>query len=499
MPYTNTLRYTSAYDPQGDTVAVVFNEGEAPQTFLETKYRLRWFHDYLKDHNSSGYVDDSELVYMPEAKLILAKASVFINGDLVGRSCAGSYYTPDLGLSDPTLGQTVATAAKGRALSNAGFGTADCAPDKKNPPARSELPAAQGTIRACSYNPASDIIELTVSDSSKKPDLYLEVKNRLRWFHQYLRDRNTTGYVDDSEVRYDPAAKMLFATARVFIEGVLAGVSSASRPYDPDEPALYTQQPIARVCTAAKGRALANAGFGITASALEDGKNTPCDAGIQVVHENGEDQVVPLYQKTGPAGMESRLPVMPPEETPEPTQTEELTAPAAPAKEAPESIGPDVPGRMGYQAAKALVLPFGSLKGKTMAEAMNLDPSLVEFYASERFKGKDKYPQINEAALVMVTAAKRSSKAAASALSKPASASAETSVQKPKKTDDAGQAMTYEEAAAYVMPFGTQKGKTLKEIAETNADMLRFYASDKFTNQKFSALKRAAAAVLARG
>ena len=82
------------------------------------------------------------------------------------------------------------------------------------------------------------------------------------------------------------------------MNGKVAGSSCASIPYDPNVPSMVDNGVVMRVCTQAKGRALANAGFGVVASALEDGREpAPCDSGVKITAgPDGKPAVKPLYQ-----------------------------------------------------------------------------------------------------------------------------------------------------------------------------------------------------------
>ena len=449
----NAARNCVGYDPAEDLIEVTYDGQEEKELFLKVQSRMLWFHQYLGEHKAFGTVDDSEVAYLPNAKLLLVKAAVRINGETVGRACAGEYYDASIGAQDPTICQTIATQAKGRALANAGFGTADCFERQKAEDF--PYPYKASSIRKCGYDPRPDLMMLADTDGVQTP--YLGVKYRVQWFNKYIieTERNArlgNSYIDDSEVWYDEAARLLMARAKVFIDGKVVGSSCASIPYDPNLPSASGI--VARVCTQAKGRALANAGFGVAASALEDGRSSvPCDSGIRVTRApDGTAQTKPLYQSapqavnTAPATnstsapgtnapAESAPPPAPapkrgrgrkkaalepapqpspaeasPDEacpavepnTPAPAQgepantTEPTAAPAAPAVDAEPALEP-----MPIKEALAFIMPLGAYKGSTMGEVWGKEQKIIRFYASPKFKNS-RYIDIKRAALAIV-------------------------------------------------------------------------------------------------
>lgn len=473
----NALRFTPNYDPADDMVVSQFAGEDQEELFLKVRHRLLWFHEYLRSHGLTGRVDDSELSYDPEARLILAKASVYIDGKLTGRSCAGMYYNPAFGKSDLSIGQTVATMAMGRALSHAGFGTVDAITHNvlPNPVAQN---AKRSTIRACDYDPTMTGA-LTELDGTP----FLNVRFRTYWFHQYIRQLAQMGiltgesYIDDSDVTFSPESKLLFARAKVVINGQVVGESAGSRPYDPEDPAYFNQRvavspdqeeeksdlPVLMVCTSAYGRALSNAGFGVTADTVGDGEEKECDAGIRVVRTDGELSVAPLYKEKGSAAAHAEQPVeapaadVPAEQPAEPpapsAPTEQLltgapqkpkrgrkprkpveqpTEPPAAKQEVPTPAVPAAPGKteepadlphedkpeepvkaptadnfwgdlpeMPYEEAMAFIMPLGGMQGKTMAEAVKLAPQTVAFYAGPLFHNK-KLVDLRRAAIAVL-------------------------------------------------------------------------------------------------
>lgn len=100
-------RKCTGYDPVGDLVEVHYDGQVEKELFLKVQNRMLWFHQYLTEHKASGVIDDSNVTYLPDAKLLLVKATVTINGKTVGKACAGEFYDTAIGAQDPTICQTV--------------------------------------------------------------------------------------------------------------------------------------------------------------------------------------------------------------------------------------------------------------------------------------------------------------------------------------------------------------------------------------------------------
>lgn len=428
-------RHVPGYDPAADLVDVQYYDEAGKGTdntekLLEPRFRLLWFQRYLAEFGASGLVDDSDVYLVPEAKTVIAKAAISINGKCVAKACAGTMHTT----ADPTIWPAVATQAKGRALAYAGFGTVDAYRPQGTPKAAS---FQESKLRDCDYDPAKDIIGLPDKDGNPT-DAYLNVQYRVHWFNQWLDKVRLTGCIDGSDIRYDPIAKMFVATARVYIDDELVAVSSAARPFDPDT--AITEPPVLMVATAAVGRALANAGFGITSNGMDDGRKgneVPCDAGVKVAPSEVGPEVRPVYQKVYEGAGMPRTPSLPPRETP-------ADQPVAPTRKKPGRKPKAV-----QEAAEASPVT-------TITEQTAREPSEVPV--------EDKEPVCQADGI--------------------------TAGLPP---------MPREEALRFVMPVGENKGKTLGEILgmANGPRSLHFYASDKFTNPKYVDLARAAKAVIA--
>lgn len=77
-------------------------------------------------------------------------------------------------------------------------------------------------------------------------------------------------------------------------------------------------------------------------------------------------------------------------------------APANPAQEnAGEAESDGQPAEMTLEEARALILPIGEYKGKSMGEVYAINPGLIGFYAGERFKS-ERNPTLKAAAKVIL-------------------------------------------------------------------------------------------------
>ena len=228
-------------------------------------------------------------------------------------------------------------------------------------------------MRNCSYNPENDMIRVTSFDGKEKT--YLEVRYRVRWFHEYCDENGILGRIDDSDVRFVPEAGLLIATAAVYMNDKEVGKSAAGICLNGLDP-LRAGTIVQTIATQAKGRALANAGFGTISAGLaeEEDRHALCDAGMPV------RQPPVLRQEAVP---DSPAGPMPGRERPEP---------AAAAADAPVS-------EEAYRNALVTVIPTGSYKGKTFQEALGENPGIAKFYAT-RFRNP-KYPEIRNAAVLI--------------------------------------------------------------------------------------------------
>ena len=257
-------------------------------------------------------------------------------------------------------------------------------------------------MRNCkNYNPEADMIKVTGYDGSTQ--LYLEVKYRVRWFHEFCEENGIEGYIDDSDIRYIQEAGLLIATATVYMNGQVAGKSTAGIQMDTLD-SFRAGTIVQTIATQAKGRALANAGFGTTnVSGSEEGdKNALCDAGIPISPAQAPSAPVtpvqtPSAQPTNEnkepeiSGQISLMPDGMPAPDPAPVQ-QPVVSSAPIAEDAPVT-------EEAYQKALATVIPMGTYKGKTFQQALGENPGIAKFY-STRFNNQ-KYPEVKAAAQII--------------------------------------------------------------------------------------------------
>lgn len=420
----NALRACVNYDPTKRLKATSAASTSRRASYLPLEDSLAWFHHFCMEKDIQGLIDDSELSYLADAGLLIGKASVFLNGELVGRSCGGVFYSAQQSCQT-TVGQEIASVAKLRALENAGFGYEDA---RSHPDflGGQEMDAVKDDIRACSYDPIPDMTFIS-GEEGTPPNPYLEVPFRMKWFHQWLKDNKATGYIDDSNIVYYPGPKLLVAKADVYINGKLVGTSCASKPFDPEDPAASEFNPVTYACTQAKGRALVNAGFGVLAMGQDDklGENPLWDLVNGKANEPPKPKIPPLYKSDGvaqvtpppkpepdPQGENDETPPEQKEkkggrrpkkagEEPPKKQTKEKTAtpePPAPVTPTEEPAGQTDDQGMPREEALQFVIPIGEHKGKTVGETLGQDRGIINFYASDRFRTV-KYADLKRAAI----------------------------------------------------------------------------------------------------
>lgn len=412
-------RQVNGYEPANDLIDVMYTDAKTgdlgdPCKFLQTKYRLLWFHRYLEENNLSGFVDDSELYYDEVAQALIAKATVYIDGEVVGRACAGAFYN-QLVAQDAkarTIGANVGTQAKGRALAVAGFSTQECYRCGLSNDLEAHVAKVQSSgLRECDFH----VRDFIVVREDGKP--YLPASIRMQWFNRYLAYTRKSGYIDSSDVSYDPKAKLFLCTARVYIDGKLVGISAASRAFDPAAPNIYGEVPVVEASRAAMIRALENAGFDVAGQAVlcED---VPCDGGVRISRDEMGTHVYRVYQQAIEGINVPRTPKLPPMENPAPspvvptpsasagdeiaptpkkrgrkpkakTEDEQIQPQSQPSAQepAPSFEVPASVAQVDLDTAKNFVVPVGSYQGMTLGDVMADEQGAksMKFYASERF------------------------------------------------------------------------------------------------------------------
>ena len=143
-----------------------------------------------------------------------------------------------------------------------------------------DTPAGQDyALRRCSFDPKSHLINLE-SDSNKKARLYLTVEWRVYWFQTWCQENGKSYLIEESPVESIQGTSFIQSSCTVYIDGEAAGHGIGGINLSGSKGGDYCIQSCA---TIAKGRALANAGFGsVFSSALdsENGADIPCDGGM---------------------------------------------------------------------------------------------------------------------------------------------------------------------------------------------------------------------------
>lgn len=261
-------------------------------------------------------------------------------------------------------------------------------------------------LRRCAYDPTADLITVKYDDSGKEA-FYLQVPHRIIWFHQYCTENGLHGVIDDGDVTYIPELGLVKAVATVLMDNVVVGRSAAGCVVNVNDMESVNNA-VQTAATRAKGRALANAGFGTPAgqgNPGESGDMYPCDAGMpfqtypQMVVSGGQVVQPPVYginQYGGGYAPVSLQPQVNPNEVR--YQQSYSTAPApkpAPSKPTPVNQMPMQPG-MTLEQAQNFVVPSGRQAGKRLCE---LDASTVEYYATK--SASKRYPEFIQAAKIV--------------------------------------------------------------------------------------------------
>jgi len=268
-------------------------------------------------------------------------------------------------------------------------------------------------LRICAYDPEKDLI--TVQYDEKQPaELYLEVKNRVFWFNKYCEEKGLRGLIDESQIQFVPEMNMVAVTAKVFIDDKLVAAAVAGRPFVPGDNENNCTL-IQTVATTAKGRALADAGFGTIGASIpaEDGVPFPVDAGVKLTRSQSnpmsfEKQVLTEPASTVPLYIDEIIKTV---DDPAPTASEpaavpaatvEAPAPAAPVKPAPAApVKPAaaVPAEQGMtlEDARNYLAPIGKFKGKPVYQIIAEDMSLANWYAGESFDQSHRHAEFKKA------------------------------------------------------------------------------------------------------
>ena len=135
-------------------------------------------------------------------------------------------------------------------------------------------------LRKCSFAPQDHFIRIRFKNSEDE-SFYLEVKWREFWFQTYCAENGIFGSIIENDAALIAGTQFLQASAEVLMDGKVAGRGVGGYYMSGNDMEYAVQM----AETIAKGRALANAGFGTvftSASASENGGfEVPCDGGMK--------------------------------------------------------------------------------------------------------------------------------------------------------------------------------------------------------------------------
>ncbi len=246
-----------------------------------------------------------------------------------------------------------------------------------------------GEVRSVvGYDPGK--LTIAVQDRQGVISAYLEVKHRKDWFLRWCRQNNFSGVLDDSEITYNPASKMVEGKATVYVDGKVIGKSAACKPYDPDHPENNSMTVFQDVGTIAMGRALANAGFGTVNCVLEEGDTSSVLSDAPVAIQKPPASCTPTHVQGNPMFDILDVPFgeMPASPASEVKSGTQAPAPAPVPKNdtrRPAKFGraPDIAPVSSVEEARRALMPFGSHKGKTLGEIFAVvNRNAIIFYAN---------------------------------------------------------------------------------------------------------------------
>ena len=244
-------------------------------------------------------------------------------------------------------------------------------------------------MRECSFRPEDHLIEI---DFNGKKALYLEVKWREVWFHIWC-DEHQIGELDreikEMGATELPGLNYIQCEAKVIVQGKEIGSGFGGFNMNLADRDYAVQQ----AHTIAKGRALANAGFGTvfsTGMANENGtREIPADGGISLSD---------MYVIRDPSNPMIVQTVAEPQKEPVGNTKAEAASPAPQSKKAPEQEPEKKP--MTREDALRFKIPIrGQNFGIPLGEMLAKKPGTVKYYAEEtRFAGSE----LQEAAKLVI-------------------------------------------------------------------------------------------------
>lgn len=216
--------------------------------------------------------------------------------------------------------------------------------------------------RACKgYNPIEHLIDIpniTTGEMGK----YLLVPDRVTWFNAYCQENGIDGVIDDSqiEVHFEANRNLVVAVCVIYMNGKEIAKSVGSGVFHDGDDIIF-RKAVECAATSAKGRALANAGFGSNMSTGDEPEQGLVDAPVS---EKPNKEQKTTAEKTPDAKKE--------------------------AVKLPETVA----------EAQQVVLDFGEYKGKTLGEVFVLSRSFVEWLATKY--NASRHPEYKKAAEIIL-------------------------------------------------------------------------------------------------
>ena len=224
-------------------------------------------------------------------------------------------------------------------------------------------------LRKCNFAPQDHFIKIRFKNSDDE-SFYLEVKWSEFWFHTFCTENGIFGSIIENDAALIAGTKFLQASAEVMMDGKVAGRGVGGYYLSGNDMEYAVQM----AETIAKGRALANAGFGTvftSASASENGGfEVPCDGGMKTSE---------FFVKRNPSNpMQVTTASMRDHQQPDndkPAETEEQGSKVTPKVE-------EEPKEMTKEDAFKFKVPVrGKHFGEALGDVMGKDPKFVKYYA----------------------------------------------------------------------------------------------------------------------
>ena len=250
-------------------------------------------------------------------------------------------------------------------------------------------------VRKCENydpNPFMSLYEYPEGSRTK----YLEVRYRVDWFLHWCQENGKEAMFDESEYAIHPELGLVVATCAVYLDGELAAKSTAGREYTDDErfPEKSVGNAIQTAFTFAKGRALANLGFGtINGLKAENGEIAPPDAGNKIVDDIDDDN--PFADIEKPDTVEGEKAAKPDVQPVASTEAHPPVSEAQAKKEtkaSAEKAKKEQPIPTTLEEAQNIVFSFGKNKGRRVGEVWVTDPGNIRWLLSDAFERKQMFP-----------------------------------------------------------------------------------------------------------